>query len=406
MHEWRRESIGNCLNSYSFTAFPKIQARDYNSSGTYPIVDQGQAFIAGWTNEIAGVISDQLPVVVFGDHSRTFKYVDVPFVRGADGTQVMRPKYGIDVRYFYFACRAIDLPSQGYSRHFKSLKETEIPLPPLSEQCDIAQVLSTIEDLSALNDGQLSTLVRGKRTAMRVLFTRGLRGEALKDTQIGPVPASWEVTHIEEWVSAISKGSSPKWQGFNYVDEGILFVRSQNVGNGAMEFAEKAFLSVKWNDKETRSILQTGDLLINLVGASIGRCAVGGEEINNANCNQAVCFVRLDQTKLLSKFLCGFLLTDEGQSQIHDSKKDIARANLSLQDVRRLRVPKPALEEQSEIVAILDAIDQKIDLHRRKRAVLDNLFKSLLHKLMTGEIRVADLDLSALRETVALTHSA
>jgi type I restriction enzyme S subunit len=56
----------------------------------------------------------------------------------------------------------------------------------------------------------------------------------------------------------------------------------------------------------------------------------------------------------------------------------------------------PTLDEQSAIAAILDAIDRKIDLHRRKRAVLDDLFKALLHKLMTGEIRVADLDLSAL----------
>ena len=71
---------------------------------------------------------------------------------------------------------------------------------------------------------------------------------------------------------------------------------------------------------------------------------------------------------------------------------------MTLEDVRRILIPKPNWDEQREIVAILDALDRKIDLHRRKRVVLEELFKTLLHKLMTGEIRVADLDLSALSE--------
>ena len=148
---------------------------------------------------------------------------------------------------------------------------------------------------------------------------------------------------------------------------------------------------MEWNEKEKRSVLQTGDLLINLVGASIGRSAVGGTEIDGANCNQAVCFVRLDSREVLPGFLNGFLLTPEGQAQIHGQKKDIARANLSLQDVRNILMPKPDVNEQQEITTIIDAIDRKIDLHRRKRAVLEELFKALLHKLMTGEIGVGEL---------------
>jgi type I restriction enzyme S subunit len=104
----------------------------------------------------------------------------------------------------------------------------------------------------------------------------------------------------------------------------------------------------------------------------------------------------LDQKKLLPEFLSGFLLTTEGQRQIHGRKKDIARANLSLEDVRQTLIPRPPLEEQRDIVSILAEINRKMELHRKKRAVLDELLKALLHKLMTGEIRVGDLDLSAL----------
>ena len=272
------------------------------------------------------------------------------------------------------------------------VREFEASAFTFYEQRQIADLLWLVhQSISAsetlVNEGQAL-----KRAAMQTLFTRGLRGEAQKETEIGLVPESWAVVRVEEYAKTISKGSSPKWQGFDYVEEGVLFVRSQNVGNGVMEWHDKVFLPSEWNEKEKRSILQAGDLLVNLVGASIGRSAVGGPEIKGANCNQAVCFVRLDSKEILSGFLNGFLLTYEGQAQIHGNKKDIARANLSLQDVRNLLIPKPDINEQLETVTILDAIDRKIDLHRRKRAVLEELFKALLHKLMTGEIRVGELE--------------
>ena len=274
------------------------------------------------------------------------------------------------------------------------IREFEAPALALAEQQQLADLVWLVHEAISQSEVLVEEAQALKRAAMQTLFTRGLRGEAQKETEIGPVPESWEVVLVEEHAKAISKGSSPKWQGFDYVDSGVLFVRSQNVGNGVMEWQDKAYLPTKWNEKEKRSVLQAGDLLVNLVGASIGRSAVGGPEVDGANCNQAVCFVRLDQNEVIPSFLNGFLLTDEGQVQIHSNKKDIARANLSLQDVRNVSMPKPTVDEQREIVTILDAIDRKIDLHRRKGAVLEELFKALLHKLMTGEIRVGELDLT------------
>ncbi len=322
---------------------------------------------------------------------------------------VLRPDLqAIDADFLYFATQLESvmegIASMESGASYPAVRDVDvldqvIPLPPLPEQGEIAAVLNTIRTAS-LHQVQCEVNATAlKRATMQELFTHGLRGEAQKETEIGPVPESWATVLIGEQAQTISKGASPKWQGFNYVNEGVLFVRSQNVGDGIMEWDEKVFLSPEWNKKERRSILRSGDLLINLVGASIGRSAVGGDEIDGANCNQAVCFVRLNQDQMHPKFLCAFLWTFEGQRQIHDKKKDIARANLSLEDVRQMRVPKPNPDEQREIVSILDAIDRKIDLHRRKRAVLDDLFKALLHRLMAGEIRVADLDLSAVGET-------
>lgn len=80
---------------------------------------------------------------------------------------------------------------------------------------------------------------------------------------------------------------------------------------------------------------------------------------------------------------------------------------LNLDDIECFKIPCPNEQsEAEEIVAILDAVDRKIDLHKRKRTVLEELFKTLLHKLMTGEIRVADLDLSALASSTTAEAAA
>jgi len=338
-------------------------------------------------------------------------YLDKAVLADSDGVcttelLVLRPKAGVDPRFL--ACVVhdsdfIDHAMAGVTgAHHPRTSWSHIAQFPLAdldkdEQTKIATLLWRIHDLLKANESTYEYARKLKGAAMRELFTRGLYGEPQKETEIGPLPKSWSVVRIGDQALMISKGASPKWQGFNYVREGVLFVRSQNVGDGFMDWHEKVFLPPEWNEKEKRSVLKSGDMLINLVGASIGRSAVGGPEIERANCNQAVCFVRLRQEEAHPVFLNGFLLTSEGQRQIHGSKKDIARANLSLEDVREMLMPKPQLNEQLEIVDILAAIDRKIGLHREKRAVLESLFKTLLHKLITGEILTADLDLSALR---------
>lgn len=275
----------------------------------------------------------------------------------------------------------------------KDVLDQSISLPQKSEQEKIAAVLFKVQRAIKIEEKMIANARELKDSAMRRLFAHGLHAESQKETEIGTVPESWAIVRLGDQASVISKGASPKWQGFDYTSHGVLFVRSQNVGEGRMDWSDRTFLPSAWNEKEKRSVLRTGDVLINLVGASIGRAAVGGIEVEGANCNQAVSFVRLKENTLDPLFLVGFLLTGHGQRQIHSQKKDIARANLSLEDVRNLRVPLPSLTEQREISNVVETIGRKIDVHERKLATLHELFKTLLHQLMAREIDVADLDI-------------
>ena len=139
------QTVAACLEPFSLPTSLKLQTKDYQTHGAFPIIDQGQELIAGWTDNPDGVISSPLPLIVFGDHTRIFKYIDFPFVRGADGTQILKARTDIYPRYFYYACKSIDLASRGYNRHFTTLKEKTIPIPSWDEQVQIASVLQCLD---------------------------------------------------------------------------------------------------------------------------------------------------------------------------------------------------------------------------------------------------------------------
>ena len=185
MPKWAMTTVENCLERNSLNEFPKLPRRDYKISGSYPVVDQGQSLIGGWTDDGSGLISKNLPVIIFGDHTRALKYIDFPFVRGADGTQVLKPKVGIEPQYFYYACRAINLPSRGYSRHFKTFKEKKIPFPPLSEQKRIVDGLN--KKMAAVEKARAATLERAE--AIRALPAAFLREIFSFDD--GKLPQGW-----------------------------------------------------------------------------------------------------------------------------------------------------------------------------------------------------------------------
>ncbi len=382
---WEILPFDRCLKKVKSKKISSIPQKNYQESGDFPIIDQGATFIAGWIDSVESIIFDDLPVVIFGDHTRVFKYVDFPFAKGADGTKILYANDDVlDARFFYYALLNLKVPNKGYNRHYRYLREFSVVCPPLPEQRAIAHVLGAIQEAKAARQRELALERERKAALMDHLFSHGTKGEPRKQTEIGEIPESWGEVELEDYSELITKGSSPKWQGFDYCDEGIYFVRSQNVGLGRLELNEIAYLPEGFNKKEKKSILQKNDLLINLVGASIGRAAVADDIVEGGNVNQAVAIVRFKQG-VEPFFVMTFLLTLEGQVQLHKQKKDVARANLSLQDIKNLLIPLPSISEQQEIAEILQACDAKIAALEQEAAQLDELFHAMLDELMTGK---------------------
>lgn len=128
-------SINSAISNVVYTN--KILKSKFQIKGKYPIIDQSTDFIAGFWDKEEDVFKIDKPVIIFGDHTKVIKYIDFDFVLGADGVKILKPLPELDSKYFYYSIKNLKIRDLGYSRHFKELKDLEIPLPPLEIQKEI-----------------------------------------------------------------------------------------------------------------------------------------------------------------------------------------------------------------------------------------------------------------------------
>jgi len=304
--------------------------------------------------------------------------------------------------------------------NFNQIGEHEIPLPPLSEQrrivAKLEKLLGQLDScqhrltkiptlLKRFRQSVLAAACSGRLTAdwreehaevenaLELLKRLDAKAEVLESNEL---PATWTQCRFESLASLITKGASPKWQGVDYAESGVLFVTSENVGWGKMLLTQKKFVEPKINKIQPRSVLKNGDLLTNLVGASIGRSAIYElDEI--ANTNQAVALIRL-KPDLEGHYFLHVLNSPTLVDRINSDKVDVARANVSLADVRDFPIPLPPVPEQQEIVrrveklfALADQIEARFAEGRRR---VDAITQSLLAKAFSGELVPTEYELA------------
>ena len=143
----------------------KIQTKDVKENGAFPVVDQGRIAIRGFCNDAEKVIKVEVPLILFGDHTRETKYLDFDFVVGADGVKLLRP-IGIFDRYYFLSLQWLPLESRGYGRHFKMLKASHLPLPPLAEQ---HRIVAKVDALMTLCDQLEASLTTARTTRSQLL---------------------------------------------------------------------------------------------------------------------------------------------------------------------------------------------------------------------------------------------
>ncbi|MEH6594842.1 restriction endonuclease subunit S [Pseudoalteromonas marina] len=148
----------------------QVKSGDYLEIGDIPVVDQGKRLISGYTNNVEK--HTNLPVIIFGDHTRIIKWVDFEFAQGADGTQVLKENKCLDAKFSYYLLQNTDIPNLGYSRHMRELKEKDLKYPKdKQEQQKIASVLTNADNEIELLEQQLADLKQEKKALMQQLLT-------------------------------------------------------------------------------------------------------------------------------------------------------------------------------------------------------------------------------------------
>ena len=277
------------------------------------------------------------------------------------------------------------------------LKTLLVPVPPLPEQRKIAGVLGVVQRAMEQQERLLALTAELKKALLHQLFTAGLRGEAQKQTDLGPVPESWQVATLEDAAVAFDYGTSVKCE---HGKAGVPVLRIPNVVGGSIDLSDLKHGQPKRNELEQLR-LRDGDLLFvrtNGVLENAGRCALYRSELDGCYFASYLIRVRVDSSKVLPAFVNEYARTEQGRRFLSGRAIRTAdgKFNINSGTLRRMLLPLPSLDEQKEMVRQLDLVERKLKLHERKHATLTDLFRTLLHQLMTAQIRVHDLDLPEL----------
>ncbi len=167
----------------------RIKQKEYLPSGHTPVVDQGEGLIGGYTNDKNARITEPLPIIVFGDHTRRFKFINFPFAVGADGVKLFHPLNIYHPQFLFNQLGTIDLEDRGYGRHYQHLRKEQLVLPPISEQ---ARIVEKLEELLSDLDAGVAEL----KTAQKKLVQ--YRQSLLKAAVEGALTAEWRRTHQPE----------------------------------------------------------------------------------------------------------------------------------------------------------------------------------------------------------------
>ena len=273
------------------------------------------------------------------------------------------------------------------------LAELEVPHPPLDEQAAIAEVLKYVRAGGKKQEQIIESAQQLKDVAMRKLFTTGLRGEAQKDTDAGSIPISWDLQPLTSVCLMQSGGTPPKsdqslWRGTHPWVSGKDLKVNRLVDSIDHISEEAARTYSKIAPAGSVLVLVRGMGLINGFALSL----IERPMAFNQDLKALIPSGPLDGAFLMHALTyAGKRMLQNVSDAAHGTKR------LGQSDLDHFMVPVPPRDEQSGISAVLDAIDQKVALHKRKKVLLKEIFQTLLHMLMTGDLRVSELNLSALK---------
>ena len=390
----------------------RLKQRDYLQEGSLAVIDQGQQQIGGYTDDQTMAFEGELPVVLFGDHTRSVKLVNHPFAVGADGIKIFRPAAGVRAKYLYYWMKSAPIPDRGYGRHYQFLRQLSVPLPSEDEQDEIVAELekqfSRLDEAVANLQRVKANLKRYKASVLKAAVegrfatpdesrsspsSSGSRSELLdisRTKSIGKirrgvpesvplseaaqtikVPSGWCLRSVAELlrVGAIvdlkdgNHGTNhPRTSDF--VNKGLPFLTASEVVDfhiaydGAYKVAGEPLAKLKVGFAEA------GDVILTHKG-TVGRVA-----ICDRSCvlSPQTTYYRLNTSYFLAHYFQYFLASHSFTIQLNAIKSQTTRDYVPISEQYRLFIVCPPLGEQARIVA---EVDRHLSIIREVEAEVD-----------------------------------
>jgi type I restriction enzyme S subunit len=242
----------------------KVQTTEYSEVGEHIIIDQGQSQIAGYTDRQEGLF-EEVPVVIFGDHTRVIKYVDEPFFLGADGVKVLRSKDdNANYKYLYYALKNARIPDTGYNRHFKWLKEVQINYPDSDKQAEIVDILDNVSSVIKKREDELCVLDDLIKARFVELF-----GDPRSN------PFGFEKKMLKDTCKVIT-GNTPSRAIAEYYGDYIEWIKTDNIVSGILSPTQATESLSEKGMNVGRTVEKNSILMACIAGsiASIGRVCI------------------------------------------------------------------------------------------------------------------------------------
>lgn len=364
----------------------KIQRKDFLTEGLLPVIDQGQEDVAGFTNDFSHAYSGDLPVVLFGDHTRAFKYVDRPFALGADGVKVLVPRTGFNAKFLYYYFLSCDIPSRGYSRHFKFLKEIDVPFFAPSEQSRIVELLDEADRLRRLRREADAKAAR----ILPALFLNMFGDPATN-------PMGWPMKPLDDLADqrpeyGANASACPR--------EGVMprYVRITDIrDNGTL--SEKEIVSLD-SDDWRRYLLHDGDVLFARSGNTVGKAYIYRPD--DGPCAFAGYLIRFQfrSGAVDPWFVFGVTRTAYYRGWVESHKRVAGQPNINGQEYSGLLIPEPPQPLQQKFGKLAKEIEQVLTKADSAAEQLEATFSTLLLHAFSGQL-TAEWREGHLRELLA-----
>ncbi|MGK2934658.1 MAG: restriction endonuclease subunit S [Gemmatimonadaceae bacterium] len=300
--------------------------------------------------------------------------------------------------------KGVDQAIKGATLNKEKLKRIEFEYPTdESEQFSIAEILSTVDRALEQTEAAIAKQQRIKTGLVHDLLTLGIdecgnlrsqQAHEFKDSPLGRIPVEWDALAIQELATHVGSGVTPRGGADVYTKEGVLFIRSQNVHFGGLRLDDVAYLPQHVHVSMRRSEVFANDVLLNITGASIGRCCPMPAFVGTANVNQHVCAIRLrgQPTDADAGLLSAILESSIGQNQIAQFNAGGNREGLNFLQIRSFLISWPRMKsERDTSYNLIRESENTLTAFRNAARKLRLIKTGLMQDLLTGERRVTAL---------------